>query len=535
MGEPGWNEVALMLFGIHAEHTQNEGHFRLLARVNPSDFFQARFLMQALTGGELPFTDEERLQWLPIAIGCCLLHSNISAHLFFRKACYPIAIIDLMAKVLETGDPDKAWDVMVRALPDDELFYEHPIRTVMKRAWMALPQNDQCAAPLTLLLEAGIVDPTQGEQPFLYPELLPPVEAWVRAFWERIGDSLFWNRELERHDDWVMLDRVQAILPLSSPLWLDLWAQLPPYLGWCGELPTFGGWTDSTVPVIMLEKIYPKGRGSGEAFAYFLWQLHMILRSFTEFNFAPFSWSASADDRLKDIPTLRLAIQSGFFDVGIAWSNVRGLALRESYMNKNEAFIMENCALQGFVVQNPRVDHIEPSLKLAISTEALHRLRGQNKSHFRSLFSECLRVTIVHDWFQEQAKHPDLIRQRGLNPIEPVPQELAIFDTQGIPLLKQTRNAMEKLRNWLAKPKQVLAFIYPEGLPADPKRYLDDLIFLNKHSSGPLALLDRVLKNWPKDEPERNFDPELAKAKLKAELEDFARQAEEEPEKQKAS
>lgn len=74
IGNSGWMEVASLFLYIYTMSKRKRGHFQMLSWLDPSDRFHAKLLMQSICGGELPFTEKEQIDWLPLAMACVLLH-----------------------------------------------------------------------------------------------------------------------------------------------------------------------------------------------------------------------------------------------------------------------------------------------------------------------------------------------------------------------------------------------------------------------------------------------------------------------------
>ena len=118
LGQPGWIEVGLLLLTLHAEGTQNEGHFEVLGWLDPSDEYQAELLMGALTGRELPFSDEERKEWLPILMGTALVHPD--ADFVKNLSRLPESVsrhgVEILQKLFEAESDAERWAVLLDTL-----------------------------------------------------------------------------------------------------------------------------------------------------------------------------------------------------------------------------------------------------------------------------------------------------------------------------------------------------------------------------------------------------------------------------------
>ncbi|MDL2270003.1 hypothetical protein LJC71_06285 [Desulfosarcina sp. OttesenSCG-928-A07] len=106
------------------------------------------------------------------------------------------------------------------------------------------------------------------------------------------------------------------------------------------------------------------------------------------------------------------------------------------------------------------------------------------------------------DWFDEQAKNPKLMEQRGMKPGEPLPAYLGLFDTRGFPLPEQKRENWIALQNWLNDPEAILSFCFEgkELSALDREILLDDLEYLKTCSWSPHEAVRIAVENWPKND-----------------------------------
>jgi hypothetical protein len=123
--------------------------------------------------------------------------------------------------------------------------------------------------------------------------------------------------------------------------------------------------------------------------------------------------------------------------------------------------------------------------------------------------------TTALDWFDEQARDPDLMRRRGLRSGVPLPRDLGLFDRQGRPQPIQQRAHWLRLRAWLDDEQRMLAFAFPNGLVDDEQRRLEqDLQTLKSQPWSPQAAVDAILADWPASEPERLCTREASEQRM---------------------
>ena len=119
LGEPGWDEIALLLFTLHAEQGQGRGHLELLSRLDLARPAHAAFFMSVYTGGELPFDPEDRQAWLPAAVSACLLHPELElAERFKRLPGLAEAGLSLLKGLLAESDDVALWQHLADALDE---------------------------------------------------------------------------------------------------------------------------------------------------------------------------------------------------------------------------------------------------------------------------------------------------------------------------------------------------------------------------------------------------------------------------------
>jgi hypothetical protein len=124
------------------------------------------------------------------------------------------------------------------------------------------------------------------------------------------------------------------------------------------------------------------------------------------------------------------------------------------------------------------------------------------------------------DWFREQIEEPAKRELRGLRAGEPLPHELGLLDGAGRPLPIHPRAAWEKMARWLDDDEAILAFTFPEGLPAEVDILRADLAQLRKQPWSPQAGVRALLEDWPKEERERPYTLEAADRELRAACEE---------------
>jgi len=126
------------------------------------------------------------------------------------------------------------------------------------------------------------------------------------------------------------------------------------------------------------------------------------------------------------------------------------------------------------------------------------------------------------DWFKEQAEEPDLMCRRGLQPNQPLPAALGLFDEQGLPLATQQRRHLLQLQDWLEKDDEILDFTFQDKLtPTKRKSLKEQLNRLRQQPWSPQAGVAAILADWPEEQETRVCTIEAAEAELLAACERF--------------
>jgi hypothetical protein len=118
------------------------------------------------------------------------------------------------------------------------------------------------------------------------------------------------------------------------------------------------------------------------------------------------------------------------------------------------------------------------------------------------------------DWFKEQIEEPDLMRRRGLQPNQPLPAALGLFDEQGLPLATQQRRHWLKLQDWLEKDDDILDFTFQDKSPTNRKSLKEQLTQLRQQPWSPQAGVAAILADWPEEQETRICTIEAAEAEL---------------------
>ncbi len=524
LDRPGWDEVALLLLTIQEKRTQNRGHFDILHLLDPTDPHQARLLVTAVTGRELRFPDDERLRWLPLAILCALLHPDDELGDRLRTVeAWESPGLALIVKLLAAGfelEPIKMLQAKVEEdLPsgyhsEDGCVWFQAAAEVWKDG-RALRRNPKRAVDF---LEArfyaliALVTQTQWWQkddalaPFTKESLESLLAEWVAA----MGMPRLWMRatvgkdELPAPSDATLL--LDTLIPAADRLWRVLLERMP-VDAWMlqGEVAQDRIFSRDYSQFTVLNAIYPVSslsqRSSLTLSCYQLQELVEI--SAMGGGFDNFSLARA---RLRSMLLLRHSLKSRL----PSRLYLRSCLRSESQLHWRLPLRLLSRLWHGSL--SPQLDSLLMEVEAEFRTDDRSEYLPEDLSIILQRFAY---TYAAHDWFNEQAEDPDLMKRRGLRPGEPLPKEFNCFDESGRPLPIQKREDWLKLRQWADDFDAVLAFVFPEGLEADQRQLLlDDLKMLQRQSWAPQKALDAILESWPEDQPERDISMEHAERKL---------------------
>jgi hypothetical protein len=550
LDKSGWDEVGLLLLTIRAEQERNEGHFEILSWLDLSDVHQAGLFIKAYTGRELPFTDADLEEWLPMALGCALLHPE--AEWNERLARLPEGVkalwSDLLVQLFESENAEGQWDVLVATLREKTPFClegeidQHAITSQAKQRWMN-PKDDGSWPVVSDGLEArtygllnAVVASGGGKDkaedgPSRNPPLLPEshsggaiAEYLARNDAEGKPDKtgLLWLRKTGNETQVGMPGPTNAayvldsLLPERGDLWKESLRRIP-LDGWLLQGEAFD---DIKVEVFsqpaVLLSLFPKARPPVN--------IRLSIALYQAIVLAEGAGNSPAFDRYFFERSMSL---SRSFSLRRAMSLYRSLSRSRSrslfrsqswYPLLSLSQIASRFRSMFRSISRPMDQKI---IKIKKLFEKSYSFDGIVDPFFPKTKDFLYRYA-AHDWFAEQAETPDLMRRRGLTPGEPLPKELNLFDADGRPLPVQNRQNWVRLRQWLDDDEAVLDFVFPDGLPqADRDDLVQQMALLRKQPWSPQAALDAVLTDWPEDQPERPYTLEHAEAELEKACDEF--------------
>jgi len=517
--EAGWDEVGLLLFCIHSDETGRQGHFKLLRRLDLVQAPQAQLLVNALTGRELPFSEEERRAWLPAAIACALVHPKRAfGEKLARVKEWTSDGLRWLTNLMETDCAKSLWVRLCQAPNSQDLRQARPpgLPRTLEDRWLQPPDDGswdvffgereaQVWSFLGLVNDSSWVEAESALRPIADSSFEAALSRWLES---RLVEepSLFWWRGPENLPVATMAScELDRLVPDHGPLWQTVTTRIP-LDGFLlqGEV--------SYEPTIFLTLHPGESLGWRNRLALTLYQAQVLVESTAE---GQALYRSQSPSQLRS-PSRMQSRKSRMQSLSQSLSLSRSRSLSRSLSLALLRLPSESLSKSLLQLLLPS---LLPSQSLSQSSKALldrflslseENVKEQPEELLRAFLSYSLRSAAL-DWFSEQSSQPDLARRRGLHMGQPLPQEFGLFDEKGIPLAIQRREGWLKLGAWLRDDDAILAFAFPEGLPdADEKLLREDLAILHGQSWAPEKRVDVLLMDWPKAQEEREITLEAA-------------------------
>ncbi|HZF10677.1 MAG TPA: NACHT domain-containing protein [Thermoanaerobaculia bacterium] len=505
LDEPGWDEMGILLLRIRADETGQEGHFELLRWLELADPAQAALFVTAVSGRELPFTDLERLGYLPAAVACALVHPESKSGAALSKVPeWGVQGLALIGQLLEAEDDACIWRCIEVAAER-----KAALSDAMKRRWLEPPTDGswksedgpseaRAHALLRMLNLSGWIKPESISNPIADAALEGRLARFIRARID-VDNNILMSRKMGNLSPSRAGCELNYILPAQGELWRLIVDQLnftsPLFYGeivegkvWLGP-----GQVTSFLALFPIEKLPLKAVLGVLMYQIILFTGGMAygLYDAWQIELEPLRISLITSDGIEYAQRSRLLSQRSRL-LSLVYYRSLWVALPEE-----SAAILE-ATLRGSVGFNQVSLSVVP---------ALWRL--------------CLRAA-AHDWFKRQAEDPYLNERRGFRPGEPLPLELGLFSVDGLPLRSQSRHAWERLSRWLNDDEAILSFTFPKGLTLSERDVLlaDLARFREQRHLSPHSRVKALLQAWPADEPERSYTLEAADLDLRAACEE---------------
>lgn len=532
--QPGWDEVGLLLLSIRAMKTRNEGHFELLGWLNPVAVHQANLLFRALTSRELSFTVKERIAWLPLLLGCALIHPHLEYGRYLARITeFREPGLALLSQLFQVADDVLAWQVLID-YPQPEA-QRTLLATTLHQRWLQAMDDTswhsqfceieaRAHALLGVLNQSGWVIASDDLNPIADVKLQRILAEWLEKHLENAPDLLWLRDENNLPIATLVNFELDALLPAQGPLWQVVETHLP-LDAWLlqGERigdEHFSFWSFSQ-PCVLLS-LYPQADLPKQIrLALCLYQVSVLVEAMSDGQaFDRFShqqlklWRRTRSES----PSSERSLQRSL-SLSLLWPHLSLSRSRSRYLSLSDlATFAHSPELKKDLIDVDNSFEKMSDLKQKRQTEPF-KSRIQNLERCSERFSY---HHAAHDWFQEQANSPNLMKRRKLIPHEPLPKALALFDDKGLPLAVQKREHWLQLQRRLMDNKAILELVFPKGLKSRTHNFLvKELTLLQRQPWSPQAGVKAILADWPETEATRECSLEVAEKKLQGACEDF--------------
>lgn len=476
--EPGWNEVALQAFAIHAEKTHNEGHLDLISQINIENVEEAQLLLDVVTGKEVPFSRTDRESYAPIIALSMLLHPRSlvqprteilkeAAHAFIIKALSVSRPQDI--RPLFKRDPDQA------PSPD----WEAPFKKWAKgrKGWGLLADLCSLIPRFSLMDDASLASAAM--------EKARNIDASFKKARHVIID-----KQGRFTDCAAYFDKISNGEITSATL------RLADYFpGICVHPSVF----KSHLPEIAFSKILetPSCKGRIVATLCTIYELMMAARG-------P---GFSAIDMLIN----------WYYEPGISFRGILGINdTNAPKWRRCNGLSCANIIGGNYTCISNRPQSIPNHIPVIIilcgamlsaefsSKEIAEILEGEEiyaRTSYFKIAAKMAPLLGAKEFFREYVAGPSG-KFRELFPGElPIPENFEVFDSTGMPSEEQHRNAWVSLRDWIHDADKVIDFVGGNTLSTEERHDLKTQYNeLAQTFASPLQLIDAMLNDWPEGE-----------------------------------
>jgi len=427
---PGWDEIGMLAMAIRCDRTHNEGHFELLLHLDPNDACQARLLVGSILGRELSFTEEEQRQWMPLVIAASLVHPDEEfAEKLAGSAHLRQEGIKTIKRLLSEGKPDGLWQVLEDGINKIPGNLKDPNKYKKMRGRWLKPKKKDCTwtvdfdeeearaySLLGFINCSGWFSDKEKQGSSEACEIENELTKWVNNHSSLTGNSpVLWIREKSgiesKKDDLPVATNagleLDYLIPGRGELYKTV-AGLVPLDAWLLQGESLDDdwffWDFFSQPVVLLS-IYPEESVSFRTLLSLgFYQVILFAQGFKrEINANKYEESRSLS---RSLSLIQLYTEIDVFSE--KFKNILGKTYEK--LNKYGKDIS---------------DELLEEIYLAVERF------GYNYGSF--------------EWFSEQAGDPGLVKRRGLRPGMPLPDNLGLFDSKGIPNRVQKRENIIRL------------------------------------------------------------------------------------------
>ena len=541
LDQPGWDEVGLLLLAI-LQAKDNSSHLRALSWLDPSNEIQAQLLVTALGGGELGFRAHENYadlaDWTPLALACCLLHPNrdwgteLAKNLQLRAPAIQLLekLFDLELDVCLEFLSDRIVERRPWGMSKEDV--ERITKSIIVRwckpsgdkSWSVDFGADEARAQtlLSLLNSSAWLAPSIADSmhPIAGAEWQDLLVAWLQRIVSTGSEPLLRRGGNKVPKITYMALEIDILVPATGSLYQAVLQHLPlDSLLLQGEV--YDGHWEQGCPsqTMVLLALYARAMPPVRCrIALMLYQALMITEHYGQgAKFLNLSHSRS---RLLSQSRPRLPSGSQSF----SRSKSRALSLSQSFSRSHlRSQLRLRTHSQSLLLSLPLLADDNFNSALATSTKWLIKSAVQIDDEKRSepqfdawvptLETYCYRWAAL-DWFREQSEDTGLAQRRGIKDKQPLPAELGLFDSEGIPLPTPERAKVERLLEWLEDDERVIAFGAADATPEELEIIRADLEILRHQPWSPAAFVRAILADWPEDQATMDCSLAAADAEL---------------------
>lgn len=549
LDSPGWQEVALLLLTVHANKTQNLGHFELISYLDISNYQQARLMFCALLGKELPVQAGDRQHWFSLLVMAALIHPKMPEVKSFQLwgdlnkigQEFILDMLEIFSKYggeavwqylseVKCGEASLDWREDSFEDFDDyvgqiSLRWKKPIGD---ESWIVEKdaKEAQRFSLLSLLLETcwGDFDPSDLEHPMknegiqvLLAEMYRESPPWVKKDekWKVLSSHFLFENFFNYGG--ILESVIRESMPIS--LWL--------LMGDRAIVPSiFNAMTSRSIVNESRTRL---------SLAFYQWT-QLLELFYSEKNIA-----ARSKKSLNSVMLTNPDFRSNSHKVAKRWSSLEH--------NSSQVLASFICLVM------PRLEQDSIKLDIKFDSNALHIAMLEIASGMSTkavswyvknadLFSQFLEVdnletltkeelrlfegmlTFVANnfaawaWFSKQSAEHGSLKAQGWRK-EFFPRDLGLFTKEYIPRQIQKRENILKLKAWVDDDENWLSFVFPkEELSAEVRKVLlNDIAELKQHSWSPYRLLDTLIDDWPESKKTYNCSIEASEKRLTQTLE----------------
>ena len=542
--QPGWDEVGLLLLAI-LQAKDNESHLHAMAWLDPSIAAQAQLLVSAISGGELGFRAQENAadlaDWAPLALACCLLHpmKQFGFMLSWNQQLQKPAL-ELLERLFEIKPKfclqylehsiieRKPWGMTdkdaERISSSIEARWQNP--EADDRSWRAIFGTEEAHVRSLIALLTS----SRWLAPKRYNLRVNPIEEqtwrarliiWLRTFADP-HKEIFWYRNDEHITiPTIATTQLDALVYNTGFLCYVALDHLPvDYLLSQGEsYNSYWEFIAYNRPPTLLALCTASILPARCSLSIVLYQSLLLADSLGQGT--KFLHKAQAHGQAHEREWMRI------FDIakagGESYTSNRAVVRRALMRKLAKA---REKALKKEFLSDWELESLSNSLYLVekkdirLDLQAIVRTFKDKyitskklQPWVRSLETYCYRWAAL-DWFREQSQDVGLAQRRGIKDKQPLPAELGLFDSEGIPLPTPQRAKVERLLEWLEDDERVIAFGAADATAEELEIIRADLEILRYQPWSPANFVRAILADWPEDQPTMDCSLAAADAEL---------------------